>query len=452
MSRSKLFVFTTVLMIIAPSALAENSIWRVTAHTQNLGPVEFHLQIDASRDVLQGHSLSGSTSLLAQLAETPDISSGLMAFSARRGDGGTYTGPVIAPWQDGTITLALGTDTLEGEIDGGIFAGSLDGLRVDSASVMRDYPAILADFDNVVAGKVFAPQDLALPAYVEFRERLGQVAATARDDLDLLFGFRWLWQNDPFSHFQLKRSQQSAAELFTFFDSYRVGFDAATVEFVDDIAVLTVRTMMGADTIEQIVAAYNEIAAANPAGLIIDLRGNGGGAFAVKPLVEHVIDEPVDAGFFISQVWNRKHDAPPSTEQVLAVAPWGGWSIIGFWKAVQASDIVRVQFKPAEPNYDGPVLVLLDERSASATELAADALRSSGVATLVGERSAGEMLSQSMFDVKDNFMISLPVADYYSIEHGRIEGAGVPVDFEAESDQALAVATELLRNRTSGTD
>jgi carboxyl-terminal processing protease len=98
------------------------------------------------------------------------------------------------------------------------------------------------------------------------------------------------------------------------------------------------------------------------------------------------------------------------------------------------------------------VFVLLDERSASATELAADALRSSGVATLVGERSAGEMLSQSMFDVKDNFMISLPVADYYSIEHGRIEGAGVPVDFEAESDQALAVATKLLRNRISGTD
>jgi hypothetical protein len=452
MSRTKLFVIAALLLVITPSALAETSIWRVTAHTRTLGPVEFHLQIDDSRDALYGRSLSGSGSLLAQLADTPDISSGLMAFSARRGDGGTYTGPIIAPWEDGTISLALENDALEGQIDDGIFAGSLDGVRVDSDKALRDYPAILADFDRVVASKIFAPADLQLPAYVEFREQLGQVAASAKDDLDLLFGFRWLWHNDPFSHFQLKRSQQSAAELFTFFDSYRVGFEAATVEFVDDVAILTVRTMMGADTTEQIVAAFDEIATVQPAALIIDLRGNGGGAFAVKPLVEHVIDEPVDAGFFISQVWNRSHDALPSTAQVLAVAPWDGWSIIGFWRAVQEADIVRVKFNPAEPNYDGPVVVLLDERSASATELAADAFRSSGVATLVGRRSAGEMLSQSMFDIKDRFMVSLPVADYYSIDHGRIEGVGVPVDIEAESDKALAVAGELVRNRASRSD
>jgi len=76
-------------------------------------------------------------------------------------------------------------------------------------------------------------------------------------------------------------------------------------------------------------------------------------------------------------------------------------------------------------------------------------LRSSGVTTLVGQRSAGEMLSQSIFDVRDGFMVSLPVADYYSIAHGRIEGTGVPVDIEAEPDQALAVAKDLARNRSS---
>jgi hypothetical protein len=37
------------------------------------------------------------------------------------------------------------------------------------------------------------------------------------------------------------------------------------------------------------------------------------------------------------------------------------------------------------------------------------------------------------------------VADYYSIAHGRIEGVGVPVDIEAEPDQALAVAKDLAR-------
>jgi len=452
MYRFKLILAAILMVAISPAAAGDGSLWHVSVNTQPFGPVEFHLQIETTADSLRGHSLSGSTSMLKQLPGAGDIQAGLMAFSAQGAGDGSYQGEIKSPWPDGGISLAINGDQLSGEIDDGFFKGQLTGTRVDSAKALRNYPAIVESLNDAVATRLFSPADLQQPGYLEFREQLGRVAAVATDDLDILFGFRWLWQNDPFSHFQFKRSEQTAPELFAFFDSYRVGFEAATVEFDGDLAILTVRTMMGADTIEQIVAAYEQIAEAEPAALIIDLRGNGGGAFAVKPLVEHVIDAPVDAGFFISQVWNREHDAPPSYDQVQMAAPWTGWSIIGFWEAVQETDIVRVQFHPAEPNFDGPVFVLLDERSASATELAADALRSSGVTTLVGRQTAGEMLSQSMFDVGDGFIVSLPVADYYSIDNGRIEGVGVPVDVEADSDEAMAVARELARNRASGAD
>ena len=76
--------------------------------------------------------------------------------------------------------------------------------------------------------------------------------------------------------------------------------------------------------------------------LIIDLRGNGGGAFAVKPLVEHVIDEPLEAGFFLSQIWTRNHDAAPSREEALAAPRWSGWSIISFWNSVQEQGITNL--------------------------------------------------------------------------------------------------------------
>jgi C-terminal processing protease CtpA/Prc len=111
---------------------------------------------------------------------------------------------------------------------------------------------------------------------------------------------------------------------------------------------------------------------------------------------------------------------------------------------VQEQDILRVQFTPQQPNFNGDVYVLVDEISASATELAVDAFRASGVTTLVGRNTAGEMLSQSMFDVGEGFVISLPVADYYSFKYGRIEGQGVPVDVEADSASALDVTRELI--------
>jgi len=446
-------VMALAMLLATPLAAAgDSSVWHVQLDSRSLGPVELHLEIERDPSGLHARSLSGSLPLLQAIPGERDVSAGLMTFEAHLDNDGSYRGDVTAPWGEGVVDLRFDGDQFQGSIDDGVFAGSISGSRVDQATVLRDYPAILDDFDAVVAARLFSPDDLQQEAYLTFRAELGRVADVATDDLDLLFGFRWLWKNDPFSHFQFKRSAQSAAEMFAFFDNYRVGFEAATVEFADGVAVLTVRTMMGADTIEQIDAAFERIAVEDPAALIIDLRGNGGGAFAVKPLVEHVIDEPVDAGFFISQVWGRNHDKAPSTDEVLETMPWEGWSIIAFWQAVQESDILRLRFIPKNPNFDGPVFVLLDERSASATELAADAFRSSGVTTLIGRQSAGEMLSQSMFDVRDGFQVSLPVADYYSIAHGRIEGVGVPVDIEAEPDQALAVAKDLAQIPSSRGD
>ena len=103
---------------------------------------------------------------------------------------------------------------------------------------------------------------------------------------------------------------------------------------------------------------------------------------------------------------------------------------------------MRIRMHPAEPNFDGDVYVLVDKVTASAAEMAADALRASGVATLIGERTAGEMLSQSMFDVVDGFVVTLPVADYYSMRHGRIEGQGVSPHVGSSSEAALNVARE----------
>ena len=224
----------------------------------------------------------------------------------------------------------------------------------------------------------------------------------------------------------------------------RQGYEAARVTFEDQVAILRVDTMMGNDTIEQIRQAFQEIANVGARALIIDLRGNGGGAFAVKPLAEHVIDEPITSGYFLSQKWDLAENGLPSREVLEATEVWDGWSISEFWRAVQELDIMKLRFEPQEPNFDGPVYLLVDQGSASATELAADVFRSSGVALLVGETTAGEMLSQSFFDLRERFMISLPVADYYSVRHGRIEGNGVTVDLPTSSGNAMTVAKQQL--------
>ena len=52
------------------------------------------------------------------------------------------------------------------------------------------------------------------------------------------------------------------------------------------------------------------------------------------------------------------------------------------------------------------------------------------------------MLSQKMYDVPGGFHLGLPIADYYSIVSGRIEGQGIPPDIEVDAASAMDVALE----------
>ncbi len=440
-----------VFLVFVRSLFADGvdrPLWKVTLETGQLGPVEALLLLENEGDRISARSQSGSLSLIRKLpglkSHGTELEKGLFAFELTR-KGNRYEGPITAPWPDGLMTLQAEPGQISGSIDGGMFAGSFTGTPVVSAEPLRDYPALLKAFDRVVSQKVFNPDDVTQKEYLVFRETLGTIARTARDDLDLLFGFKFAWTQQPFSHFQLRRFPAPAKAVIAGFDGIRVGYEAARVEFRDDVAVLRVDTMMGNDTIEQIETAYQRITEKKSKALIIDLRGNGGGAFAVKPLVEHVITGPLDAGYFVSQKWNVHHDRPPTAQELAEVAVWNGWSISAFWRSVQEQPLLRIRFTPAEPHFDGPVFVLTDARSASATEMAVDALRSSGRVTIVGEPTAGEMLSQSFFDVGDGFVVSLPVADYYSVRHGRIEGVGVPVDVRVASGQAMEKAESLIK-------
>jgi C-terminal processing protease CtpA/Prc len=95
------------------------------------------------------------------------------------------------------------------------------------------------------------------------------------------------------------------------------------------------------------------------------------------------------------------------------------------------------------PRFDGLVYALTSQQTASAAELAADALITSERAILIGEKTAGEMLSQKMYDLSQGFQLYLPIADYVSIRIGRVEGLGVTPNILVESEKALDKALAL---------
>ena len=116
-------------------------------------------------------------------------------------------------------------------------------------------------------------------------------------------------------------------------------------------------------------------------------------------------------------------------------------------QACQADVLTRpltsYRIDPLQPLFKGPVVVLTSARSISAAEIAADALKATGRARIVGEKTPGALLSSKLFDIPGGFHLRVPIADYYSIKNGRIEGVGVTPDISVNADEALDVALGL---------
>jgi carboxyl-terminal processing protease len=311
--------------------------------------------------------------------------------------------------------------------------------REQASEVVRDIHATLR-------ANIFDPRMLETDEYHSMRKKTDALVQDSMNRNAFVRDFNQIWVNGPFSHVQLSVARQSAAQTSAFLDSMRVGKDGATLSWREDIPILTVNTMMGQDTTELIRAAFSSQRLMKSPCLIIDLRENRGGTFAVVPLVSHLIEKETDAGVFVSQIWSRTNADKPDKKKIAALPSWQGWSLTSFWNDVQSGEgLLRVSFTPAKPRFAGRVYVLTSRRTASAAEMGLDALLSAGRVTVVGERTAGQMLSQKMYDIEHGYLLALPIADYIGLRDGRIESRGIMPTVEVAADQALVTALSLAR-------
>lgn len=156
-----------------------------------------------------------------------------------------------------------------------------------------------------------------------------------------------------------------------------------------------------------------------PKGLIFDLRGNGGGLLreAVKVANVFIQDQTV--------LIERFKDGKTETYETTG-------------KAVDS---------------ELPMLVLVNEASASASEIVAGALQDAGRARLLGQTTFGKGSVQLPQSLSDGSIVRITIARWYTPKDRGIDGTGlkpdVPVelndaDREVQRDPQLDAALEML--------
>ncbi len=191
-----------------------------------------------------------------------------------------------------------------------------------------------------------------------------------------------------------------------------------------DIAHVTMLQFSN-DTAKQVREAMEDLKSQGAKGYILDLRGNPGG----------FLDEAVDvASLFVEKDKTILYTLDKYDQ--------------------------KKEYRSKGGDFIGePLVVLIDEGSASASEVVSGALKDYGAATLVGQKSFGKGIVQMVFEVGDNEGVKVTVSSYYSPNGINIHGEGIvpdvevqiPEDAEApltiENDTQLQKAVEVLRDQ-----
>lgn len=109
---------------------------------------------------------------------------------------------------------------------------------------------------------------------------------------------------------------------------------------------------------------------------------------------------------------------------------------------------------------DAPLAILVNQGTASASEILAGALQDNGRAVLVGEKTFGKGLIQSLFELPDGAGLAITVAKYETPSHRDIHKQGIAPDLSVaqarltyqeigtEADQQYQAAAQFLQGNT----
>lgn len=138
----------------------------------------------------------------------------------------------------------------------------------------------------------------------------------------------------------------------------------------------------------------------NVNGIIIDLRSNGGG----------IVTEATD----IADLFLEKDETILITKS----------------KKDNEEKITKSKQEPIVKNT--PVVILVNEATASASEILAGALKDKYNATIVGKTTYGKGVIQSLYNLTDGSGLKITTDEYFTPNHNKIQKTGITPDVEVD--------------------
>lgn len=158
---------------------------------------------------------------------------------------------------------------------------------------------------------------------------------------------------------------------------------------------------------------YDKLKKKNIKSLVIDLRNNGGGI--VDEALE-ILDSVLDKDSIMLITANKKGEE-------------------------------KIEKAKKKPTIEVPIVVLVNENTASSSEIFAAALKENNKAKIIGTKTYGKGVIQESITLSDGSGIKITTEEYYTPNRNKINKIGITPDIEVDLEEKTKNITEISRDQ-----
>lgn len=178
-------------------------------------------------------------------------------------------------------------------------------------------------------------------------------------------------------------------------------------------------------TVEQFESAVEELKAQGMEKLVIDLRNNGGGVMeSAVSMLDYLLPDDITT-------WEDPYGVEENQGHTLLVY------------TADKNEEGKSQCAFDGKELDLPMAILVNENSASASEIFAGAMKDYEKAVLVGTTTYGKGIVQTIFPLADGSAVKLTTENYYTPSGKSLHGVGIEPDVWVEPNETLQERLEV---------
>jgi carboxyl-terminal processing protease len=193
--------------------------------------------------------------------------------------------------------------------------------------------------------------------------------------------------------------------------------------------------------------------------LIVDLRGNTGGGIGGLRLMSYLTPGKLEVGYSLTR---KRRERGYRREELTRFGRIPSHKATLLWLAARYAfvekSILVVTEGLGQQRFHGRVVLLVNEHTASAGEMVSAFAEENNLATIVGTKTPGRLLSGSAYKVGHGYILGLPVAAYLTWQGRMLENNGIVPKFsielsrdalKEERDTQLETAIEVAKSLQS---